>query len=473
MAWTAKLFIDGKWTAGLERREVRSPGSGTVVTVTEEAGPDEIEAAISAAARVFPSLRRTPSHQRARWLGAISAGIAARAAELEARIVAEVGKPVQYARGEVDRARQTFALAAEEATRIGGEVVPLDLAAAGERRLGLARRFPRGPVAAITPFNFPLNLAAHKLAPALACGAPVVWKPAPEAPGTAALLGEIYQTAEVPAGALAVVPCPVAHAAPLSADPRLRVLSFTGSAAVGWALKARAVDRQVLLELGGDASAIVCADADLDRAARRLALGAYAYAGQICISVQHVLCEEAVYQAFTDRFRAAMRELPVGDPADAKTVVGPLIRSRDADRVASWIEEARSGGATVEGGARTQDTIAPALLTGVPATARLAHDEVFGPVATLEPFARYEDALAKVNAGRWGLQASIFTRDVSRLMQAHETLEVGGLIHNEWPLLRVDSMPYGGVKASGVGREGLKYAIEDYTEERLLVMDLS
>jgi len=466
----ARPFIAGQWRDGIAAAPVHSPGGGPLVTEVSEAGPAEVEAAIAAAVAALPA-GRAPAHERARWLGAIAAGIGARDAELTAAIVAEVGKPVDLARGEVARARTTFALAAEEATRLGGEVVPLDGAAIGAGKLGVSRRFPRGPVAAITPFNFPLNLAAHKLAPALACGAPVVWKPAPEAPGTAALLCEIALAAGLPAGLLNLVPCSVATAAPLIDDARLRVLSFTGSAAVGWALRARCARKQALLELGGDAFVVVEADADLELATRKITAGAFAYAGQICISVQHVLAHRAIADELRQRLVAAAASVPVGAPAAAGTLVGPLIRSRDATRVADWIAEATSGGARVlTGNTRSGDVITPTWLEGVPAGARLAREEVFGPVATLDVYDDVAAALARINSSAYGLQASFFTHDVRTLMRAHETLEVGAVIHDDWPLFRVDSMPYGGTKASGWGREGVRYAINEFTEERLLVL---
>jgi len=468
----AKPFVDGHWRDdGRAGYDVHTPGSGNPVTAVREARPSDVEDAITAALRAFEAARALPAFERAKWLRATADGIGAHAAELAAAIVAEVGKPVQLARAEVERARLVFTLAAEEATRLGGELVPLEAAPAGAGKLGIVRRFARGPVAAITPFNFPLNLAAHKLAPALACGAPVLWKPAPEGPGTAALLVTIMERAGVPAGMLALLPAAHQTAAPLIDDARVRVLSFTGSAAAGWALKARAPRKQVLLELGGDAFAIVEPDADLELATRKIVQGAFAYSGQICIAVQHVLAARAIAGELRERILAATRAVPIGDATVEGTQVVPLIRKQDADRVVAWKDEALAAGARLlAGGGRSGDTVEPTWLERVPEEVRLAREEVFGPVKTFAEYGDVEEAFARVGRSPWGLQASLFTRDVRTLMRAHERLEVGAVIHDEWPLFRVDSMPYGGSKGSGWGREGLRYAIEEFTEPRMLVL---
>jgi acyl-CoA reductase-like NAD-dependent aldehyde dehydrogenase len=430
-----------------------------------------VERAIAAAARAFVETRRLPAHRRAAICAGISAGIAARKDELAALICRQAKKPIQYARGEVDRASQTFAFAADEARRLGGELVPLDAAPGSEGKIGLVRRVPRGPVAAITPFNFPLNLVAHKIAPALACGASIVVKPAPEAPGPAFVLAELAAAAGAPDGAVGVVDCPVDEAAPLVTDPRLRVLSFTGSAAVGWQLRARAADRQVVLELGGDAAVIVEDDGDWERALPRLVTGAFAYAGQVCISVQRITVHERVAAAFTARFVEAVERLAVvGDPARDDVMVGPLIRTRDADRVASWIDEAVRGGAKIlTGGQRDGDTIRPTVLTDVPPDAKLSCEEAFGPVVAICAHRDLDDAIAHVNTSPYGLQAGIYTRDHGKLMRAFAELAVGGVVHDDVPSYRADHMPYGGTKRSGLGREGPRWAIDELTEPRLLV----
>jgi acyl-CoA reductase-like NAD-dependent aldehyde dehydrogenase len=436
------------------------------------ATPDDIERAIAAAVRAQEDFARWPAHRRAALCASVSQGLAARREELARLVVAEVRKPLQYARAEVDRAVATFAFAADEARRPAtGEIIGLDAAAGGEGRIGLVRRVPRGPVAAITPFNFPLNLVAHKLAPALACGAPVLLKPAPEAPGCAAALAELVHAAGAPPGAFALVPCDVATAAPLVEDERVRVLSFTGSAAVGWSLRARAGSKQVLLELGGNAAAIVCADADLDAALPRLVAAGFAYAGQICISLQRVFVDAGVHDAFVARFVDATRRLAiVGDPADERTVVGPLIRARDADRVMRWIDEAVAAGARVLcGGTRRGDVIEPTLLAGTPPGCSIAREEAFGPVVLVDPVRDLDEAIARVNDSPYGLQASVYTGAHAALMRAFAGLRVGAVIHDDAPSFRVDHMPYGGSKRSGLGREGLRWSIEEYTEPRMLV----
>jgi glyceraldehyde-3-phosphate dehydrogenase (NADP+) len=437
-----------------------------------EAQPSDLERAIAAATRGFHELSSWPAHRRAALLSAIAEGIAQARERLAELIVSEARKPIQYAQAEVDRARITFSLAAEEARRLGGELVPIDAVPGGDNRVGLVRRVARGPVLAITPFNFPLNLAAHKIAPALACGASVVHKPAPETPGTALALAQIAHDAGAPAGALSVVPCAVEHAALLVEDDRLPVLSFTGSAEVGWALKARAPHKHVLLELGGNAAVILQPDANLALALPRLVAGSFAYAGQICISVQRIYAHHAIYDAFESAFvTAAREEAVVGDPRDPRVMVGPLLRTRDAERVEAWIQEAVARGARVLlGGRRQGDTVWPTVLTSVDRHAKLSCEEVFGPVVVLAAHRDLDDAIARTNDSPYGLQAGLYTEDHATLMKAFRTLRVGALIHNDVPMFRADHMPYGGTKRSGVGREGVRYAIEEMTEPRLLVM---
>jgi acyl-CoA reductase-like NAD-dependent aldehyde dehydrogenase len=437
-----------------------------------EASPADLERAIAAADRAFADYRRWPGHRRAALLEAISTGIAARRQPLADRIVAEARKPLQYARGEVDRAVQTFSFAADEARRLAGEVVAIDAAPGGEGRLGVVVRVPRGPVAAITPFNFPLNLVAHKLAPALACGATVVLKPSPDTPQTAVDLARIIHDAGAPPGVVNVVPCDTRDAGPLIEDPRLRVLSFTGSAPVGWALRARAGEKQVVLELGGNAAVIVMPDADLGAAIPRLVTAAFAYAGQICIKAQRIYAVGAIWDDLLARLIPAIeKQAIVGDPAREDVMVGPLIRVKDADRVDAWIREAVERGAKVLlGGRREGQTIWPTVLTDVPRDAKVSCEEVFGPVLVVDRARDLADAVTRVNDSPYGLQAGIYTNDHAALMQAFDSLDVGSVIHNDVPIFRVDQMPYGGSKRSGIGREGPRYAIEEMTEPRLLVM---
>jgi acyl-CoA reductase-like NAD-dependent aldehyde dehydrogenase len=358
---------------------------------------------------------------------------------------------------------------------LGGEVLPVDLMPATAGYHCLTRRVPRGPVLAIGPFNFPLNLLAHKIAPALAVGAPVVVKPPPQAPTAALLLGELLAKLAPPRwpdGFFSILPCDNEIAERLVRDARFAVLSFTGSGPVGWRLKALAVRQHVVLELGGDAAVIVAEDADLEATARRIAWGAMAYAGQVCISVQRVIVQAGVYPAFAARLAEAVRAIPSGLANDARTLSGSVIDDRAAARIERTIEEAAKQGTLLAGGpSRSQRLIAPTLLTDVPLTSPLATDEVFGPVAAIWPYERFEDALELVNRSEYGLQAGLFTYDLRRMFAAHERLRVGGLIVNDIPTLRVDNYPYGGTKGSGLGREGGRSGVDEYTEPRVLVVN--
>jgi len=388
-------------------------------------------------------------------------------------IVAEAGKPIRLARGEVDRAVLTFKTAAEESARLGGESLPLDLTEGNEGRWGLVQRFPVGPVLAITPFNFPLNLVAHKVAPAMAAGCPVVLKPAPQTPFTALALGEVILKAGWPNEALAVLPLSNADTAWLSEkEDRLKLVSFTGSAKVGWDLKAHSGRKRVLLELGGNAALIVHGDwHDLDDAALRTAHAAFGYAGQSCISVQRVFVERKIFQTFVWKLVDITAKLVSGNPADEATDVGPLIRLSEAERVESWIREAVEAGAKlVEGGERNGAMVTPAILTATKPGMKIRDEEVFGPVVVVEPYDDFEQALADVNHSKYGLQAGLLTRDAGRILTAYRELEVGAVIVGDTPAWRLDPMPYGGIKDSGLGREGIRSAIEEMTEPRMLVM---
>ncbi|HLQ52581.1 MAG TPA: aldehyde dehydrogenase family protein, partial [Terriglobales bacterium] len=393
--------------------------------------------------------------------------------EFARSIALESGKPIKTARAEVDRAVFTFTVASEEAARIGGEYLPLDLQELAAQRWGIVRRFPVGAIAAITPFNFPLNLVAHKVAPAIAAGCTVVLKPAPQTPLTALLLAEVVQNAGWPAGALNVLPLSNEDAALLVRDDRLRMLTFTGSSAVGWRLKAEAGKKRVTLELGGNAAVIVHSDADLDYAAERCAVGGFSYAGQSCIAVQRIFVQQSVYQKFVEKFLTRVRDFKAGDPLDEATFIGPLIREQDAIRAQQWVEEAVSAGAKLLIGGHRQGSLMEAtVLTNTRQEMRVNCEEVFAPVKTVEPYTDFGQALAEINASTYGLQAGLFTRDAVLIFRAYEELEVGGLIVGDAPTFRIDHMPYGGVKDSGLGREGLRYAIEEMTERRLLVMNL-
>ncbi len=465
-------FIDGKWLATGEHLTVLSPWSGEAVGEVSLAGPEEWERAITAAQRAAEVLKQWSSQQRRQLLEALAAGVKAREREFVETIVAEGGKPVTYARAEMSRGVTTLTLASEEAERLGGEVLPLDLSQASRGRWGLTRRFPVGPVLGIAPFNFPFNLVAHKVGPALAAGNPIIVKPASATPLTSLKLAEVYAEAGGPPGGLQVLPSRTELAERAVADDRLKVLSFTGSASVGWHLKAQAGRKKVILELGGNAACIIDADADLKRAAHRAAIGAFAHAGQVCISVQRLLVHRKVYDEFSRIFLDTMaREIVAGDPAREETVCGPFINAGAAERVRAWVTEALSGGAQfITGGLGEGNLMPPTVLANVSRDMKVWHEEIFGPVATLTPFTDFDEALALANDSVYGLQAGVFTNTLAHAWRAFETLEVGGVIINDAPVFRLDHMPYGGVKASGLGREGVRYAMEELTEIRLLAM---
>jgi acyl-CoA reductase-like NAD-dependent aldehyde dehydrogenase len=451
--------------------EVRSPQSGGLLARVARAGAAEVERAIAAADRAFLETRALPSHQRAAVLRDIGGDLAARRAEYVETIIGEAGKPRRYAEAEVDRAAITVRLAAEEATRIGGQLLPVDIEPRGEGALCLVRRFPVGPVSAITPFNFPLNLAMHKVAPAIAAGNPVLLKPSPRTPITADLLARAVERSGWPRGAFSLLHAEPHVARALWTDPRIRCVSFTGSDAVGWKIKEEASRRKVILELGGNAAAIVCADADVKDAASKLAVAAFAYAGQVCIKAQRIFVAREAEREFIEAFVAAARAIEPHDPTGSETILGPMIDEESARRVESWVREAEGLGARVllapvRDGAR----LSPAVLSGAPAGSLVREREIFGPVATVDAFSRLDEAIAWANESIYGLQASVFTRDIGAILAAFEGLEVGGVIVNDAPTLRIDNFPYGGVKASGFGREGVRYAIEEMTEPRTLYL---
>lgn len=464
-----RCFIAGQWRATGEIHEVRSPSDASVVACVHRARPADIEDAIASAREAFRISRRTPTWERAAILAKMAEGIRKRHDELVRLLALEAGKPVKAGRAEVDRAIFTFEVAAEEARRIGGEVLPLDWAPWGADRIGIVRRFPLGPVAGITPFNFPLNLTAHKVAPCIASGNTMVIRPASQTPSPCLVLAEIAQRSGLPPGALSVVPCSVETASPLVTDERVKMLTFTGSPAVGWELKRKAGKKKVALELGGNAAVIVHRDAGVERAAERITAGGYSYAGQSCISVQRVLVHREVRGPFLEALVAKVKALKVGDPLDESTDVGPMISEPEAGRAASWIEEAVAGGAKlVLGGGRTGAILAPCILTDARRDMKVSCREVFAPVVVVNSYETLEEALEMVNDSDYGLQAGLFTRDAPSIWKAFETLDVGGLMVDDVSSFRIDHMPYGGVKDSGLGREGLKYAIEEMTEIKIL-----
>lgn len=449
---------------------VRDPYDGSVIAEVATAGPAEIEEAVEGAEQAFAATRRMSRAARADLLAAAAAAIQQRAEDLATTIRREAGKPISLARWEVQRCLNTFTLAAEEAKRFTGELVPADILPRYQGYRALYERFPIGPVLGITPFNFPLNLVAHKIAPALATGNTIVVKPAPQTPISALKLAEIVQSAGAPAGAVNVVCCSNELAEKMATDERFKMLTFTGGARVGWHLKSVAGKKKVTLELGGNAGLIVEADANLSTAAKKAAVGGFAYAGQACISVQRIYVQRPAYETFLDRLVKEAEALPCGDPADEKTIVGPMASSAAADRVMEWVAEALASGARrLTGEKREGSVIFPVVLVDVKPTMRVSCEELFGPVVTVEPYDELAEAVARVNDSPFGLQAGIFTRDHGKIEYAFEHLEVGAVLVNETSYFRIDNYPYGGIKDSGFGREGVRYAMESMTEPRVLV----
>jgi len=466
-------YVAGRFVETSEKRELKAPFDGKPFARVWFCGPAELDRAIAAAHAAAPAARALSSCDRATILRQIGGALAAHAGEFVEGMIDESGKPIADAEAEVQRAVHGFEVAAAEAERIEGEVLPLDLRPSSAGRWGITRRFPVGAVAGITPFNFPLNLAVHKLAPAIAAGCPIVLKPAEQTPTSCLRLAELVDATAWPKGALSVVPADRTVSSVLATDERLALLSFTGSDRVGWQLKAQSGKKKVVLELGGDAAAILDASADLDAALPKLVYGAFSYAGQKCISIQRLLVHESRWDEFVPRFLDATGKLKVGDPRDRACLVGPMIDEANARRIESWIAEAVGQGAKLlAGGPRRGTVVPPTVLAEVPPGVRLASEEAFGPVVCLEKFARIDDAFARVNASRFGLQCGLFTNDLTHAWRGFEEITVGALILNDAPSYRIEHMPYGGVKDSGLGREGLRWAIRDLTEERLLVLAL-
>ncbi|MGC8667426.1 MAG: aldehyde dehydrogenase family protein [Chthonomonadales bacterium] len=466
-----RSYIAGSWRPAEEYRPIINPFDGAVVAECAVTSPDQLAQAMEAAQRGFDTMRTMPAFRRKQLLLRLLDALRERREYFARIIVEEAGKPISDARAEVERALNVLELGAEETARIGGELIPLDRNPTSAGTFAVTRRYPLGPVAAITPFNFPLNLGMHKIVPALAAGNSVVWKPSPVAPGPAFEFASLAHEAGLPPGSLNVV-TPSDDTAPLLVtDERMRLLSFTGSAAVGWRLRSLAGRKRVVLELGGAAAAIVTARCDLEHAVERCLYGAFAYSGQICISVQRLFIENSVYRPFLERFLAGAQALTVGDPASEDTRIGPLISDAAAERIERWIAEATAEGAKVlAGGTRSGRVFHPTVIEGASPQMKVFSEEVFGPVVTVAPFSSLDDALDLVNRTPWGLQAGIFTNDLDAALRAFEALEVGSVIVNDVPTYRSDAMPYGGEKASGLGREGVRYAIEAMTALRTLVL---
>ncbi len=466
------IFLAGRWVESPDRLDIANPADPAMLAgATFNATPEQYNEAVEAAVAAFEVTRTLPAYERGAILRNISAGIKARREELGRLIALEAGKPIRDALVEVDRAVLTFRLGAEEAERMFGEVIPLDLMPASKGRVGITRRFPIGPIAAISPFNFPLNLAAHKLAPAIASGNSIVLKPPSKDPLTMLTVAEIVEEAGAPAGSVSILPMTRELGDRMVADDRFKLLTFTGSPSVGWRMKERAGKKKVVLELGGNAGVIIDKTADLDWAVRRNLVGAFAYAGQVCISVQRMFIHEDVWDEFMRRFVEGTKGLKVGDPLDPQTDVGPMVDENAAGRTQSWVDEAIAlGGKVLVGGNAKGNFFAPTILTDVPPTAQVCSNEAFAPLVVAFPFRDFGDAVRQVNDSSFGLQTGVFTNDLAHAWQGFHELEVGGVIVNDIPTYRIDHMPYGGVKDSGQGREGLRWAIEDMTEIRIMVL---
>jgi glyceraldehyde-3-phosphate dehydrogenase (NADP+) len=467
-----KFYCGGEWREGSETIPVINPYNQKSFVEVGLAKSSDIEDAICLAEKSFETTRKLPAFNRSRICSQIADGIKNRKDDFARTIAMESGKPLVYAMAEVTRSILTFTVASEEALRINGEVLTLDIAESGKGKTGITRRFPIGPISGISPFNFPLNLVAHKVAPAMACGNPIILKPSSLTPVTALLLAEVIDQTDAIKGSFSVLPCQRKVADPLVEDPRLKMVSFTGSPSVGWNIKQRSGKKKVTLELGGNAAAVIEPDADLDFAAKKVCFGAFAYSGQVCISVQRALVHESCYSEFVEKLISEMQSLKSGDPLDEQVTFGPMIDQGNAERIESWVQKSlQSGGKLLAGGKGNGPYFEPTLLEGVDSREQIVCEEAFGPVLILEKYSDFDLAIEKVNDSDFGLQAGIFTNQMDKTMKAFNRLEVGGLIINDVPTFRIDNMPYGGVKDSGFGREGIKYSIEDMTEPKLLVMN--
>ena len=467
-----KLFVGGRWVDGGAPLLVRNKYSGEAIATLPTARPEDVDAAIAAAAEAAPVMAALPAHRRSEMLLKTAVLLQQHRDDIARTIAAEAGKAMKFARIEADRAIATFTAAAEEAKRIHGETVPMDAVPSGEGFFGFYLRRPVGVVAAISPFNFPLNLVAHKVAPAIAAGNSVVLKPASSTPLTALALCCLLNEAGVPAGGINLIVGPGGTVgSQLVADPRVAKVTFTGSPEVGRQITARAGIKKVTLELGNTSPVIVAPDADLDLVATRCALGAFANSGQVCISVQRIYGDRKIVEPLTERFVKATEAMVVGDPLDERVDVGPMIDVREAERIESWVNEARAGGAQVlTGGRREGPVYMPTVLTRVRSEMKVVAQEAFAPVASVLEYDDFEEALRTADRTEYGLQASVFTRDITRVFQAIRHLNFGGVIINESPMMRVDHMPYGGNRQSGIGREGVRYAIEEMTNIQMVVI---
>ena len=469
-----RLLINSEWAEGIEIREIKSPYDQSVVGRIHFADVNQVKEAVNSAHEAFSKTKGLSSYDRAKALEFVAVQIAKNKEDLARSITLCAGKAIKSARVEAERAVSTFQIAAEEAKRINGEIIPLDMSAQTRGRWGLVRRFPIGAIAGITPFNFPLNLVAHKVAPAMATGNTILLRPASQVAMTSCLLAEIINGSDYPAGGFNCIPCGYEAAEVLLEDDRIKKITFTGSPDIGWELKKRAHKKRVTLELGGNAAVVIEPDADLDYALPRTVLGAYAYSGQVCISIQRIFLHKEIYERFMASFLDATKKLKMGDPMDEATDVGPMSNLDAATQTEEWVKEALDHGAgLVCGGKRDGAMFEPTILENVKPELRISCREAFAPVVVVTPYEDFDQALYSVNDSIYGLQAGIFTNDLRKAFRAYEGLDVGGVICNDIPTFRIDHMPYGGVKESGFGREGLKYAIEEMTELKLLALNLT
>ncbi|MBA2278756.1 MAG: aldehyde dehydrogenase family protein [Chloroflexia bacterium] len=472
MTETYPMFLAGAWATSERPLEVRNPYNAEVIGTTFFASAEQLDHAIRAAESAFCELRRMPTFDRVALLKALAEKVRACREEMIRTVSLEAGKPVREAEIEVDRGAFTLDTAAEEAKRIEGDVIPLDLLASSKGRFGIVRRFPIGPIAGISPFNFPLNLALHKVAPALASGNPIVLKPPSACPLTMLLFARLMDEVGVPKGAVSVLPMDRETGDKLVSDERFKLLSFTGSPDVGWDMKRRAGMKPVVLELGGNAGVLIDDDADVDFAVSRIRVGAFAYAGQVCISVQRVFIHESIYDRVRDQIVETAKTLRMGDPLDPETELGPMIDAKAAGRSEQWVRDAVSGGARVlTGGQAKGRFFPPTVIENAAPGSFVCSREAFAPLVTLFPVKRFAEGIERLNDSVYGLQAGVFTNRLEHALYAFETVETGAVIINDVPTYRIDHMPYGGVKASGLSREGIRYAIEDMTEPRLMVVN--
>ncbi|MHB1051059.1 MAG: aldehyde dehydrogenase family protein [Bacteroidota bacterium] len=465
------FFIAGEPRTSSTTAVIVNPYDGSEIAHVFQASPKDIDDAIRSSAKAFAVTSQYSSHERSEILRSIADQILRRRDEFASLISAEAGKPILFARAEVDRAISTFTIAAEESKRITGEAVPLDVTASARGKQGIVNNFPIGVIACITPFNFPLNLVAHKIAPAIASGNSFILKPPPQTPLTSLLLGEVLLNSGFERKGINIIPASNTDAEMLVTDERIAMVSFTGSAKVGWTIKSLAGKKKVVLELGGNAAVFVDSSADIPHAVSRCVLGGFGYAGQVCIKVQRILVHESIAAEFEKQLVDAASRVISGDPTNDKTIVGPMISEHEAQRVESWINEAvKAGARLVIGGKRSGQMVEPTILGNITPGMKVCSEEIIGPVITIEKYTEITEAVERVNKGKYGLQAGIFSNDLHSVQYVYRHLQVGGLIVNEYPTFRVDSMPYGGVKDSGFGREGVRYAMAEMMEMKLLVL---